>query len=151
MATLTAEEFVAKLRSMAAKVREMDHRPALDEVVPEVHQSITNNFQRQVDHEGNHWPPRKDTLPHPLLLLTLAMSTAATGGPGAVVDVDQNELRMGVDKEVVPYAATHHAGSEKRNIPRRRYFFLNVEEREKVLYAFGKKSSVEFRQQVLGS
>jgi phage gpG-like protein len=123
---------------------------AMASTVPEIFSSVERNFSRQVDREGNAWPPRKDDLPHDLLILTGDLMDAATGGLGSFVRYTEDTLEMGVRHEIIPYANTHQHGDSERNIPQREYFYLHVDDEPAVLMQFGTHASRSFRVNVLG-
>jgi phage gpG-like protein len=141
---VTGDDFLDALSKLPDNIAGANYAPALSDVALEVYVSVERNFSRQVDQDGVIWPPRKDNLPHPLLILTGAMLDASTGGVGAKLDIEPNSLAMGVESGAIPYAAVHQFGFE--NIPRRQYFYLNENERPDAVQAFGKKVSGIFRE-----
>lgn len=146
---LSVPEFISLLQSIPAKIGTMNHSPALEAATPEVFRSVQKNYGRQVDGDGNAWPPRKDSLPHPLLILSGQMLDASTGGLGSFVRYSRKGSELGVAIQVVPYVLIHHYGSLDGRVPRRRFFYLNKEERAAVLEKFGRESASQFRKQVL--
>lgn len=64
---------------------------------------------------SGRWAPRKDKLPHPLLMLTWKLLGAATqeGDPGNIADVQPRSLTTGVSGDVVNYASYHQYGTSK--------------------------------------
>ena len=147
---MTPTEFVSMVRAIPSRMRLAAPLEAMAAVVPEIHGSVERNFSRQVDRDGNAWPPRKDDLPHPLLFLTGDLMDAATGGLGSFVRYTESTLEMGVRHDFIPYANTHQYGDEKRNIPKREYFYLHQDDQEVVLMKFGAVSSKSFRINVVG-
>ena len=145
--SLTPEQFISMLRSAPQKLSEVDLTEPLTAASEVIYESVGRNFSRQVDETGSHWPPRRDKLPHPLLLLTLAMSTAATGGPGSIRVVGKKSLKLGIDSSKVHYWRKHQDGD---GVPRRRYFFLHVDERGSVIKVFGDASKPIVLKQVFG-
>jgi hypothetical protein len=145
---LTSEEFINLLEAMPGRIRQMNNAPAIESAVDEVFASVDKNFFRQTDEDGNLWPPRKDNLPHPLLILTTTMKEAASGGLGSLVKYGRSSVEMGVRGDYVPYAWRHQNGDE--GMPRRQYFYLHEEERPRVLLAFGDNQKIQFRKQVIG-
>ena len=146
---MSPTEFASMVRSIPSRMRLAAPLEAMGSVVSEIHGSVERNFSRQVDRDGNAWPPRKDDLPHPLLFLTGDMFDAATGGLGSFVRFTESTLEMGVRHEIVPYANTHQYGDDERNIPKREYFYLHQDDQETVLMKFGEASSKSFRINVL--
>lgn len=145
---MTPQEFISLLSQIPIKTRNMNHSPAIASVVPIVFASVENNYSRQVDSNGAVWPPRKDNLPHPLLILSTAMLDASTGGIGSLVRYTRDGVEMGVRSDIVPYAEIHQYGSSR--IPQRQYFYLNAQDKPDVVRQFKIKTSEEFRKQVLG-
>ena len=140
---LTPEEFVRLLQSIPSGIRQMNHSPALAQAATEVFKSVEKNFARQVDDNGVAWPPRKDNLPHPLLIKTGDMKDAATGGLGSQVRYNRDKAEIGIRGSVIPYAWRHQNGDEGR--PQRKFFYLHQEEQQKVTYSFGERSAEDFR------
>lgn len=86
------------------------------------------NFYNQQDEMGQSWPPRKDNLPHPLLIKTGKMFRAATNteDSGHYSDIENGTtLIVGIADSVVPYAKYHHTGT--RIMPARRVIFATPE------------------------
>ena len=145
---LTPEQFIARLRAIPQKIRSMDSQPALSSAAEQVRASVKKNFGRQTDSGGNVWPPRKDDLPHPLLILTSAMFEASSGGAGSFTNFSQAAVEIGIIGAAIPYAAVHQYGAGR--VPRREYFYLNKEEEPLVSSAFGVEISKEFRRRIAG-
>ena len=145
--SLTPEEFVAKLKAVPGKLKRMDTREALQEVIPSIYQSVQKNYGRQTDETGAVWPPRKDNLPHPLLILSGVMFDASTGGLGSFQRVDSRSAEMGIRGGVVPYAGVHHDGNSR--VPKRRFFYLHADEEPMVRQKFGVKTVDLFRKNVI--
>lgn len=87
--------------------------------------SFAENFRDSASPTAS-WPPRKDDLPHPLLIKTGALERAATGrGPGHVTVWLRNGFYVGVDTSVgvggVPAAAAHNFGAPALNLPQREF------------------------------
>lgn len=146
---MNAMEFAKFLRNVPTLVEAVNHRDTMEELAVIVQESVQDNFQRQTDVMGTFWPPRKDTLPHPLLIKTGRMLDAATGGPGHHKRAQRKGLEMGIKPDKVPYAKYHQYGT--RRIPQRQYFYLHSTDRArfrklfmertraKVLRAFGRQ------------
>lgn len=131
------EDFLRLLKKLPDEIDNLNHAPALEDATDEVFESVDRNFGRQTDSDGELWPPRKDILPHPLLILTGAMKEAATGGPGSFIQYSRRDVKLGVRAEIIPYAARHQYGEDP--VPRREYFYINIEDRGYVLDAFGER------------
>lgn len=143
---MTPREFVEKLRAMPGKMAQVDLSEPLEKVAVGVWASVGRNFTRQVDDNGINWPPRKDNLPHPLLKLTLAMSTAATGGPGSIKQVMGRVLKLGIDAAKISYWKKHQEGSGK--VPQRKYFYLHEDEAPVVKAEFKREARVVLDREV---
>lgn len=88
-----------------------------------------HNFQGQHGPKGEIWPPRKDPrLKHPLLRLTLALYTAATGGAGHIFHASARQLVTGVATHggapSLRGARAHNFGYPPRNLPERKFLGL---------------------------
>lgn len=125
---MTAMQFAQMLKEASQKIREIDATESLRSVIPVVHESVDANFFRQVDKDGRAWPPRKDKLPHPLLIKSGAMLYAAGGGQGHIEDVQRDKLKMGVNLSVIKYARRQNRGDAEINLPARQYFYLHGED-----------------------
>lgn len=72
--------------------------------------SIQEHFANTSTPDGETWPPRKDDLPHPLLVLSGDLLEAASGGEGSILQITDDEMTMGIDGQVIPYAARQNYG-----------------------------------------
>lgn len=140
---LTPEQFIDLLEAIPQRTRTMNNAPALAAAIPELFASVDKNFARQTDEDGNIWPPRKDNLPHPLLILTTNMKEAATGGLNSIVQYERDGVLAGVRGDAVPYAWRHQNGDD--GMPRRQFFYLHRDDRPKVMMNFGSEQSKQFR------
>lgn len=97
---------------------------AVEEVIAE---GFQQNFYNQLDEQGNPWPPRKDSKPHPLLIKTGKMFEAATNtrSPAHFSDIEGTTLITGISDAAVPYAKYHHTGT--RIMPARRVIYATKE------------------------
>lgn len=91
---------------------------------------LTNDFESHfLESQGpaGAWAPRKDSRPHPLLILTGKLIEAArdTGGAGNIHDVTGHELTAGVDASIVKYAGFHQYGTSK--MPARPFIWASAE------------------------
>lgn len=94
------------------------------------------NFYNQVDETGSAWLPRKDSLPHPLLIKTGVMFKAATDpeSPGHLTDIQGDTLISGISGAFVPYAIFHHLGT--RIMPARRVIYASEQTLGRIEEAF---------------
>jgi hypothetical protein len=94
------------------------------------------NFYNQVDETGSAWLPRKDSLPHPLLIKTGIMFKAATDptAPGHLTDIQGDTLISGISGEFGPYAVFHHLGT--RLMPSRRVIYASDQTLSRIEEAF---------------
>lgn len=135
MKTIYAEDIAAEMSEMARRLSSETLAGPLAELVPILRTGFARNFQQQVDSRGGGWPARQDTDPHPLLIETEgpgagALLAAATGeGPGAVEQVADRALAVGVDKGIdlggIPGAAVHNFGYPTGHIPQREYLYAS--------------------------
>lgn len=117
---------------MARRLREEPLDETFRAMLSPLRQGFANNFERRVGSTGMAWPPRKDSLDHPLLILSGALLAAVTGtGAGSIEVIEARELRVGVDKSVdiggIPGAAVHNFGFPDRNIPQREYLYASAD------------------------
>lgn len=146
---MNATEFAKLLREMPKIVKDMKHDDTLASAAAIVEKSVRQNFYRREGVDGHAWEPRKITVRpkqikgqwfnHPLLILTGKLIGAATGGMGHVRTITAKKLQMGIDPEVVEYAAVHQYGGSSQlpngviiKIPSRSYFYLHKNERPKL-------------------
>lgn len=87
----------------------------LRDTLPIWHQGFEDNFMRAVGPGGSPWAPRKDNLPHPLLihLGRLIEAVRDTGNGGNISIVGWRTLTTGVDSQVVRYAPFHQEGTQR--------------------------------------
>lgn len=96
-------------------------------------QNVKSNFDNAATAGGMAWPQRKDNKPHPLLRLSLALESAATGsGANHVERIADNTLEFGVGGII--YAGRQNDGDEPgsrdilgrpMNIPAREYMAIS--------------------------
>jgi hypothetical protein len=107
---------------MAAAADAPNLAAAMEEAQKLVLVDIGRNFIAAATPEGVSWPPRKDNLPHPLLIKSGALESAATGtGAGAILRVQAREAEVGIDLDVIPYARAQDRGYAPRNLPARHF------------------------------
>lgn len=94
--------------------------------------AFEENFYNQIDDQSSVWKPRKDSLPHPLLIKTGKMFAAATNPshPGHRFEVQGEGAGYGINGGVVHYAIFHHLGTVK--MPSRRQIFLTPQQEQRV-------------------
>jgi len=120
----TAEEFAADFNTLAAAFGQ-DMTAALQECAPLILKGIEEHFDESRTAAGEAWPARKDPGPtHPLLILEGTLKLAATLGQINEV-IDGQTLKVGVDKDVVPYAGVHQFGFPEGNIAQREYLAMS--------------------------
>jgi len=95
----SVDQFVADIERTAGTFGRESIQLALEDCREIVHEGIEENFLGAHDPEGAAWPSRKDPKPqHPLLILTGALSEAATNpqAKGAVSRIEDGALAVGV-------------------------------------------------------
>jgi hypothetical protein len=105
--------------------------PVVSEIDEVLSAGVLDNFDRQVDHQGVPWAPRKDNLPHPLLIKTGRMMTAAGGGTGHKFEVSGERATFGIYETAVSYAIFHHMGTSR--MARRRVVYASAQTQRVVL------------------
>lgn len=107
----------------------------LRDCLPILHEDFEAHFYASMGDDGP-WAPRKDSKPHPILILTGALIEAArdTGSTGNISEVSARELRTGVNAGVVNYAGFHQYGT--RYMPARPYVWASEEALDDCLEAF---------------
>ncbi len=105
---------------------------AAEEVICE---GFQQNFYNQLDDNGLPWQPRKDNLPHPLLIKTGRMFKAATDprSPEHFSDVTDGTLETGIGEQV-HHAKYHHWGTSR--MVARRVIYATPETINRALEAF---------------
>lgn len=131
-------QFAAKdaERIMAEFAKELETASlaeAFKEAAPAINAGFEGNFSAQVSSSGSAWPPRKDKLTHPLLILSGAMKAAVSqpGAAGHVEDIQDRQAAIGIDSSIIVYAAAQNFGYPKRNLPAREYVFATDETMDK--------------------
>jgi len=97
-------------------------RDPLDKCDDIMSSRIEQNFRRAATAENWKWPPRKDNLPHPLLIKSGLMMTAALY---SVWYPDPQSVEHGVDLDKVPYARAQQKGRAEINLPPRPFLGVN--------------------------
>jgi len=113
------EEFSAHASRLSRMLESADFTPELSGVIRNtVLDGVWENFAKSSNPEGGSWPPRKVVGDgHPLLIDTMRLMEAATGGGGSLTIVEPQQLVVGVSG--VPYAGVHNYGSSR--MPQREY------------------------------
>lgn len=104
---------------------------------------FVENFYNQVDHNSDPWAPRKDNLPHPLLIKTGRMFAAATNpqSPEHYSDIENGLTLVSGIGEAVFYAGFHHYGTYK--MPARRVIYATESTINRALEAFADAAEKE--------
>lgn len=129
------QQWARELRRWGANMEHQSHSRFLRAMAPIIREDFAAHF-RNTEAPYGKWPPRKDNLPHPLLILSGDMYRAATqeGAPGNITGVGDRELQMGVDGSVVNYTAFQQDGT--RYIPARPFIWLSDEAEDAAFEAF---------------
>lgn len=135
------EQWQRDLEKFSHDFMNVDLLPAYRAVDKAVSTGFAQNFAAKVDEFGIAWKPHAPATiamygVHDLLILSGAMYAAATvqTNPGHVFRVDGNEVVIGVDGRVIPYAIVHHHGGGR--VPRRRVIYVNSETLKSAFVAF---------------
>lgn len=124
---IPVEELSEQLYGTAAELLQLSCAPVFAQMLPIIRQSIEERFDTATSPDLAPWPERKPDPRddgHPLLIDTGALIDAAIGqGTGAMEQLGQRELLLGIDGQVIEYANVHNEGF--RNIPQREYFGLD--------------------------
>ena len=131
-----ASDALVVLRDWIEQLESASLEGPLRATLPIWHQGIEENFMRAQGPDGAPWLPRKDTKPHPLLILTgaLLMAVRDNGLAGHIQMVGWRRLMTGIDGDVVPYAAVHEFGY--KNIPARPYMYATPAVQDAALQVF---------------
>ena len=131
-----ADEAERVLAEFGQQLDTMNLEPALRDCLPVIHEGFETNFMEARGPSGAPWLPRKDSKPHPLLILTGALLEAArdTGGMGHIDRVGPRELETGVDGGTIEYAPVHEYGSS--NIPARPYMYASDKVQDQIAETF---------------
>lgn len=138
---MSIESWQKYLAEFLRDFEQADLRPAYDAVHDEITGGFQQNFYNQVDHTGAPWPPRQDSLPHPLLFKTAKMFSAAIepAHSGHKYMVEGGTVIIGIRGEVVPYAIYHHVGTRK--MPQRRVIYADDQTVNRAFEAFEDKAN----------
>ena len=136
---MNADEFSQEMDQVERRMLTANLEEPIRTCLPVLTEGFEGNFLRAAGPDGVAWLPRKDTKPHPLLILSGALIEAArdTGNPGNIHEVspDGRTLSAGVRGDVVPYADPQQNGRPERNLPARTYLYAT----EEVLVACGEQ------------
>lgn len=131
-----AADAVVILRDWVDQIENASLEAPLRSTLPIWHQGIEDNFMRAQGPSGAAWLPRKDNLPHPLLihLGNLLEGLRDTGNAGHILMVGWRSLTTGVSSEVVPYAPIHEFGGGR--VPARPYMYATPAVQDAALRVF---------------
>lgn len=120
MAEIPVEQLADEVGTIGHALEQAPLPGAMERCAEILREGILLNFERSAGPAGP-WPPRKDNLPHPLLIKSGDLKAAATekGASGAIEHINGREVQVGVEGTSVPYAATHQFG--RGPIPARPY------------------------------
>lgn len=122
MKEIMADDFEAYLKESQKAFDTVELRPEMQACSEVLFEAFERNFESKAEPFAGPWPPRKDSLPHPLLNKSGAMKAAATNtGSGTFLQVNDDGVATGVSLEVIPYARAQNRGYRPRNLPRRMY------------------------------
>lgn len=135
MISETVEEFAASMERIGSQLG-ADNSDALKYCANEIiRPKVADNFNQAATAGGTPWPPHAPSTvrrygPHPLLILSGAMSEAAVtdGASGHVERISPDGLDFGVDLDTIPYARVHQEGYPEKNIPQREYLAVGADE-----------------------
>lgn len=124
----TFGEFAHEMDEANRMIDELPIARDRQEVIRDVvYADISSHFDEAANAWGDAWAPHAPSTvrrygPHPLLILSGKMKTAATtqGAEGNYEDVEDRSITFGVD---IPYAQYHQFGTD--NIPERSFFDLS--------------------------
>jgi hypothetical protein len=122
---MDVDAFIGHLEAFDQQLDNDPFQQPLEKCLELFHEGVRKNFEQTIDSRGSLWPPRKDNLPHPLLILTTAMHQAATerSASGSLAKIADREFEAGVDGSVIEYAAYQQFGT--RVIPPREYLYAS--------------------------
>jgi hypothetical protein len=128
MKQVAVERFREELKGQLQSLRAGDMSPLWEQVGPKLRGGFEENFVAIASPHGGPWPPRKDSLPHPLLRKSLTLFNAVTelNASGHVADYQRREMSEGVDSSIVVYAAAQNSGLPERNLPARQFIDLGA-------------------------
>ncbi len=138
---ILAEEMPDAMWNLTVAMAEGPYTPVLEQFEVIAHQGIRDNFTSSATPDNSDWPERKRRGDgHPLEMDTGALLQAAVGsGNGSIEEMTATDLTLGVNGEVISYAAAQNYGREEINLPSREYEGARVEridEMEEVLSDF---------------
>ena len=142
---MNVKQFVSML-GKASRYGWANQRGAVADLSVEFQQAQEENFNRAEDSSGTPWKehaPMTIALhgPHPLLILTGAMKTAAMGGRGSSFSIKAGPRKttcvVSISKNAIPYAWKHQHGAGR--IPRRQFFYMPKTARPRLVANFRKR------------
>ncbi|MEM1225905.1 MAG: hypothetical protein AAGJ40_09410 [Planctomycetota bacterium] len=123
---MSPESFAAFARSLVNDLGSDPLDDEIDEAGARVRDVVRENFEEEIDGDGNVWEPRKRDYLHDPLRETFAMFGAATvrGAPGSVEVKSRSELILGVSADEIEYAHDQNFGNPDKNLPAREYMHV---------------------------
>lgn len=136
-AEVQASEFHTEVEELLGVLAHGDFSEPLTECAHLARQDFARNFAAQAGPHSGPWAPRKKEgsgkigekdYGHPLEIKSGAMFLAETSdfGAGAITDIGPREAVLGVDPDVIPYAAAQNYGHTYQNplrvLPQRESF-----------------------------
>jgi hypothetical protein len=110
----------AELSNMANALQSVDCREPLEVLRGLGIADVEYAFASRTSPDGQVWAPRKDSLPHPLLIKSGAMYAAATGRGSGFADLSTfNSIQMGITPGLVDHDKYQQFGTSR--IPARPY------------------------------
>ena len=105
---------LSRLEIQAERLRTPDTSELVGDLARKSLEQTRRRFRRRETPDGNPWPPRKDSEPHPLLEKSGRLLRSIR--PRALQD---DEFSLGTAG--VPYSNVHQYGYAERNIPARTF------------------------------
>lgn len=129
MTSILASEASAALEAMATELERSDRSELLRRCANVVRQAFRDNFTSSASPDNENWRPRKkEGDGHPLLIDRGDLLQAATGGgAGHISRVEGDEIAIGVNLDVIPYARAHNYGRPEINLPQREWLGVQPE------------------------
>ena len=157
-----AKALAEMIRTIPNRMLVADFKPAIQEAVRLVHESVGKNFDRQVDNKGQAWLPHGPVTvqiygEHPLLKYSGEMFAAATGGAGALYKQGSRSVHMGFVQRLVHRANLTSKGGPSVDargpfiVPGRRFYYLHQDDKPDLHKAVNGKLKPIVRKVIYGS
>jgi hypothetical protein len=157
-----AKALAEMIRTIPNRMLVADFKPAVEEAVQQVHQSVGKNFDRQVDNRGAAWKPHGPITvklygEHPLLQYSGDMRAAAEGGPGVQYKQGHRSIHMGFVQRLVHRANLTSKGGPSVDargpfiVPGRRFYYLHQDDKPQLHKAVKAKLKPAMRKVIYGS